>query len=89
MMMAELNQAPQGGARFPVDARLDGRTFVRFHVDPGVGDDVLEPLESVEGQDWLGFADISRVIVPALSIEQLSAEKCTNTPVRVTRRTAV
>jgi len=30
--MAELNQAPEGGARFPVDARLDGRTFVRFHV---------------------------------------------------------
>src|SRR5262245_23688695 len=26
--MAELNQAPEGGARFPVDARLDGRTFV-------------------------------------------------------------
>ena len=24
--MAELNQAPEGGARFPVDTRLDGRT---------------------------------------------------------------
>ena len=43
--MAELNQAPEGGARFPVDARLDGRTFVKFHVDLGVGDEVLEPLE--------------------------------------------
>jgi hypothetical protein len=72
---AELNQAPEGGARFPVDARLDGRTFVRFHVDLGVGDDVLEPLESVEGQDWLGFAGISPVVVPALSIEQHWAEK--------------
>src|SRR5262249_41115167 len=45
--MAELNQAPEGGARFPVDGRLDGRTFVKFHVDLGVGDEVLEPLESV------------------------------------------
>jgi hypothetical protein len=42
--MADLNQAPEGGARFPVDARLDGRTFVRFHVDLGVGDEVLGPL---------------------------------------------
>lgn len=73
--MAELNQAPEGGARFPVDARLDGRTFVKFHVDLGVGDEVLEPLESVEGEDWLGFAGITAVVVPALSVEQHWAEK--------------
>lgn len=73
--MADLNQAPEGGARFPVDARLDGRTFVRFHVDLGVGDEVLESLENVKGQDWLGFAGISPVVVPALSIEQHWAEK--------------
>lgn len=73
--MAELNQAPEGGARFPVDARLDGRTFVKFHVDLGVGDEVLEPLETVEGEDWLGFAGIPRVVVPALSVEQHWAEK--------------
>jgi hypothetical protein len=73
--MAELNQAPEGGARFPVDARLDGRTFVKFHVDLGVGDEVLEPLENVEGEDWLGFAGISPIVVPALSIEQHWAEK--------------
>jgi Nucleotidyl transferase AbiEii toxin, Type IV TA system len=73
--MADLNQAPEGGARFPVDARLDGRTFVKFHVDLGVGDEILEPLESVEGEDWLGFAGIARVVVPALSVEQHWAEK--------------
>ena len=71
----ELNQAPEGGARFPVDARLDGRTFVTFHVDLGIGDEVLEPLERIEGQDWLGFAGIPPVVVPALSIEQHWAEK--------------
>ena len=73
--MAELNQAPEGGARFPVDARLDGRTFVRFHVDLGVGDEVLEPLEIIMGEDWLGFAGIPAASVPALSAEQHWAEK--------------
>jgi hypothetical protein len=73
--MAELNQAPEGGARFPVDARLDGRTFVKFHIDLGVGDEVLEPLEGVKGEDWLGFAGIPAVVVPALSVEQHWAEK--------------
>jgi hypothetical protein len=73
--MAELNQAPEGGARFPVDARLDGRTFVKFHVDLGLGDEVLEPLDSIAGEDWLGFAGIPAVVVPALSVEQHWAEK--------------
>jgi hypothetical protein len=73
--MAELNQAPEGGARFPVDARLDGRTFAKFHVDLGVGDDVLEPLENVRGEDWFDFAGIPAVAVPALSVEQHWAEK--------------
>src|SRR5262249_53375601 len=73
--MAELNQAPEGGARFPVDARLDGRTFVKFHVDLGIGDEVLEPLENVQGEDWLDFAGIPAVVVPALSVEQHWAEK--------------
>jgi hypothetical protein len=73
--MAELNQAPEGGARFPVDARLDGRTFVKFHVDLGVGDEILEPLASVQGEDWLAFGGIPAVVVPALSVEQHWAEK--------------
>ena len=48
---------------------------MKFHVDLGVGDEVLEPLENVEGEDWLGFAGIPAVVVPALSIEQHWAEK--------------
>jgi hypothetical protein len=70
-----LDQAPDGGARFPVDARLDGRSFVKFHVDLGAGDEVLEPLDEIVGEDWLGFAGISPVAVPALSAEQHWAEK--------------
>jgi hypothetical protein len=73
--MAELNQAPEGGARFPVDVRVDGRTFARFHVDLGVGDEVLEPLAQIRGEDWLGFAGIPAVTLPALSVEQHWAEK--------------
>jgi hypothetical protein len=71
----ELDQAPEGGARFPVDARLDGRSFVTFHVDVGVGDAVLEPVDEIAGEDWLGFAGIAPSVVPALSLEQHWAEK--------------
>jgi Nucleotidyl transferase AbiEii toxin, Type IV TA system len=70
-----LDQAPEGGARFPVDARLDGRSFVKFHVDLGAGDEVLEPLDEIVGEDWLGFAGITPIAVPALSAEQHWAEK--------------
>ena len=73
--MLTLDQAPEGGARFPVDARLDGRSFVKFHVDLGAGDEVLEPLDEITGEDWLGFADITPIAVPALSVEQHWAEK--------------
>src|SRR5882762_6112403 len=43
--ISDLDAAPYGGARFPVEARLDGRVFVGFHLDVGIGDAVMEPLE--------------------------------------------
>jgi Nucleotidyl transferase AbiEii toxin, Type IV TA system len=70
-----LDQAPDGGSRFSIDARLDDRTFAKFQVDVGIGYDVLEPLELVQGEDWLRFAGIPAVAVPALSAEQHWAEK--------------
>lgn len=73
--MLTLDQAPDGGARFPVEARLDGRSFVKFHVDLGAGDEMLEPFDEIVGEDWLGFAGITPVAVPALSTEQHWAEK--------------
>ena len=42
--MMDLDAAPYGGARYPVESSLDGRTFVKFHVDVGIGDVILEPL---------------------------------------------
>ena len=73
--MTDIDAAPYGGVRFPVDARLDGRTFVKFHVDIGIGDAVLEPLNSITARDWLAFAGIEPPIVPILSKEQQFSEK--------------
>lgn len=73
--MADLDAAPYGGARFPVEARLDGRVFVGFHLDVGIGDAVLEPLEVIEGRDWLGFAGIASPLLYMIPREQQFAEK--------------
>jgi predicted nucleotidyltransferase component of viral defense system len=71
----DLDGAPEGGRRYPVQARMDGRDLARFHVDVGVGDEVLEPLEVVTGEDWLGFGGIAPPSFPVISAEQQFAEK--------------
>lgn len=71
----DLDNAPYGGARFPVEARMDGRTFVEFHLDVGVGDVITGPTEEIEGQDWLDFAAIARPRIRMISREQQFAEK--------------
>lgn len=73
--MLELDGAPYGGERFPVEARMDGRLFVRFHLDVGVGDVVLDPMEIVHGRDWLQFVNIPEVAFPVIPREQHFAEK--------------
>ncbi len=67
--------APEGGNRYPVQAQMDGRDFARFHVDVGVGDEVLEPLEVVTGEDWLSFGGVAPPSFPVISAEQQFAEK--------------
>ncbi len=64
-----------GGARFPVTAIVGGRLFVRFHLDVGFDNILIEPLEHIKGEDWLGFAKLHTKSIPALSIEQHFAEK--------------
>jgi hypothetical protein len=71
----ELDGAPEGGSRYAVEARTDGRVFARFHVDIGIGDEVLEPVDVVEGRDWLGFGGIAPPSFPVISREQQFAEK--------------
>src|SRR5207249_2170336 len=66
----DLTAAPYGGARYPVEARMDERTFARFHVDAGVGDVVMRPLETSVCRDWLGFAGIVSSLVQMVAREQ-------------------
>jgi hypothetical protein len=73
--ISDLDAAPYGGARFPVEARVDGRVFVGFHLDVGIGDAVMEPLEIVEGRDWLAFAGIVSPSLYMIPREQQFAEK--------------
>jgi hypothetical protein len=73
--MMDLDGAPYGGARYPVEAIMGGRTFVKFHLDVGIGDVVLDPLEEAKMRDWLGFAGISPPSVPMIQREQQFAEK--------------
>jgi hypothetical protein len=71
----DMTAAPYGGARYSVETRMDGRIFARFHLDAGVGDVVIQPLETAECHDWLGFAGIERPRVQMISREQQFAEK--------------
>jgi len=66
---------PYGGARYPVDSLMDGRTFVKFHIDISVGDVLVDPLQQVQCTDWLAFAHVAPPIVTMTSREQQFAEK--------------
>ena len=78
----ELDGAPEGGSRYPVEARMDGRVFARFHVDVGIGDEVMEPLEVVEGRDWLGLAESLRLRFPSFRGNNSLQRNCTRTHCR-------
>jgi hypothetical protein len=71
----ELKGPPYGGFRFPIESRIASRSFEKFHLDVGIGDICLEPLEQLPGQGWLGFYGISAPTYLVISIEQQFAEK--------------
>jgi hypothetical protein len=71
----DLTAAPYGGARYPVEARMDGRIFSRFHLDAGIGDVVMQPLETIVCRNWLEFAGIESSSVLMIGREQQFAEK--------------
>ncbi len=73
--ISDLDAAPYGGARYPVESRLDGRIFAGFHLDVGIGDAVMEPVEVVKGRDWLRFAGIESPSLYMIPREQQFAEK--------------
>ena len=71
----DLMGAPYGGARYPVEARMDERIFARFHLDIGIGDVVMQPQETIVCRDWLGVAGIESSQVQMIAREQQFAEK--------------
>jgi hypothetical protein len=71
----DLTAPPYGGARYPVEARMDDRIFARFHLDAGIGDVVMQPLETIVCRDWLGFAGIESSQVRMIAREQQFSEK--------------
>jgi len=70
----DLEGAPYGGARFPVECLLDNRTFAMFHMDIGLGDQVVNP-EMVTGHDLLSFAGVPPARMKMYSIDQQFSEK--------------
>jgi hypothetical protein len=71
----DLDGAPYGGARYPVEAMMAGRTFVKFHLDVGIGDVIVDPPDTVPTRDWLGFAGLGAPLIPVIQSEQQFAEK--------------
>jgi hypothetical protein len=73
--MLDITAAPYGGARYPVEAHMGGRIFAKFHIDVGIGDVVMRPLETATTNDWLAFAGIEPSPVQMITREQQFAEK--------------
>ena len=72
---AELQAAPLGGARFPVDTHLDSRQFARFNLDVGLGDVVVSEPEWITGHELLSFAGIPPAQIAMVPLDQQFAEK--------------
>jgi hypothetical protein len=64
-----------GGKRFHIRSLLDGRTFEDFHIDVGIGDPVLDPIDRLKGPSLLDFAGIQPTIIPCYPVTQQIAEK--------------
>lgn len=64
-----------GGSRFHIRSLLDGRTFEEFHMDVGIGDPVIDPVDQLEGPALLDFAGIQPTIIPCYPVTQQIAEK--------------
>lgn len=71
----ELDGPLYGGARYPVEALMDNRLFVSFHVDVAVGDYIPPDLETAHEQDFVSFAGIKPAAFPMIPREVQFAEK--------------
>lgn len=71
----ELDGPLYGGARYPVEALLDNRLFVSFHVDAAVGDYIPAELEAAQEPGLLSFAGITPATFMMMPREVQFAEK--------------
>ncbi len=70
----DIENAPYGGSRHNVTVIINSRPFVDFHLDVG-GDFLINEVEKIAGENWLGFCGINAPIIPMISLEQQFAEK--------------
>lgn len=70
----DIENAPYGGARYPISSFIDGKLFVRFHLDVG-GDTLAIETEEITTPDRLNFCGITPPSVRMISPEQQFAEK--------------
>ncbi len=70
----DLDNAPYGGARYPISSFIDGKLFVRFHLDVGA-DAIVAKVEAIQGTDWLNFCEVAPPVFYMISAEQQFAEK--------------
>jgi len=61
--------------RFSIRALLDSRAFESFHIDVGVGDPIIGPIDYLETPDLLSFANLEPVRIPCYPVNQQIAEK--------------
>jgi predicted nucleotidyltransferase len=71
----ELDAAQYGGARFQIEALIDGKRFTIFDLDIGIGDVWGEPHDELELKNYLDFAGFETPKIGVINIEQHFAEK--------------
>jgi hypothetical protein len=71
----DLENAPYGGFRYPIEAEMAGRKFISFRVDIAAGDAWSAPHDTLQLHDWFDFAGIPPASIPVISMEQQFAEK--------------
>jgi predicted nucleotidyltransferase component of viral defense system len=71
----ELDAAPYGGARFQIEALIDGKRFTIFDLDIGIGDVWIEPHDELELKNYLDFTGFETPKIGVINIEQHFAEK--------------
>ena len=57
-----------GVSRFNIRAIFDGRLFESFHIDVGVGDSIVSPVDLLQSTDFLSFAGLKPVQIPCYPI---------------------